>query len=70
MVTHVVALVADGKIVKVEPCEETKGVFANMCRDCQSSNRNRLNQFTRFRGWERKAEKYVSAMLMLRTLES
>lgn len=28
MVVHNVAVVADGKIIKVEPCQETKGIFA------------------------------------------
>lgn len=30
MVTHVTGLVNDGKIIKLEPCPETSGVFANM----------------------------------------
>lgn len=33
MVRHVVALVDDGKIIKLEPCEETKSVFANFFHD-------------------------------------
>ena len=59
MVTHVEAVVAEGKIIKIEPCAETKGVYANMCLDCQTigdeqqqeSNR-RLNQISmKVRGW-------------------
>lgn len=31
MVSHLIALVGpEGKIIKVEPCEETKSIFANM----------------------------------------
>lgn len=30
MVTHVIGVVDDGKILKLEPCPETSGVFANM----------------------------------------
>ena len=62
MVTHVMALVADGKIVKIEPCEETKGVFANiMCDKCRSndmkvnSSRRIDEQLTRIRGWAKKS---------------
>mmetsp|Transcript_2438 Transcript_2438/g.3724 ORF Transcript_2438/g.3724 Transcript_2438/m.3724 type:complete len:248 (+) Transcript_2438:25-768(+) len=51
MVTHIIAFVADGKIVKMQPCEETKGVFAGMSFGCHSnSSLNPLHQFMRFGG--------------------
>mmetsp|Transcript_24293 Transcript_24293/g.43792 ORF Transcript_24293/g.43792 Transcript_24293/m.43792 type:complete len:253 (+) Transcript_24293:45-803(+) len=51
MVTHIIAFVADGKIVKMQPCEETKGVFAGMSFGCHSnSSLNPLHQLLRFGG--------------------
>lgn len=52
MVTHVEALVEDGRIIKITPCVETRDVFAAAYADCQSmmsrSHRssNRLNQLS------------------------
>ena len=48
MVSHVIALVSDGKILKVEPCEETKGVFANLNN---TFKRNRFDNFQLLKGW-------------------
>ena len=62
LVTHVVALVVDGKIVLIKPCEETKGVFANLYRGCQDRYRSPLNQLKRFRGWARETEEAISKL--------
>ena len=71
MVTHVTALVADGKIVKIEPCEETKGVFANiMCDECRNGDDAKISgirrmddHLTRIRGWAKKS-------ILMRTMQS
>jgi len=68
MVTHVSALVVDGRIVKIEPCAETKGVFAHIFRDCARSVESPLSKVAtllrrtrrtdgvkRVRGWARKS---------------
>ena len=62
LVTHVVALVVDGKIVLIKPCEETEGVFANLYRSCQDRYRSPLNQLKRFRGWARETEEAISKL--------
>lgn len=59
MVIHVEAVVgSEGKIIKIEPCQETKGVYTNMCLDCQAiggeqhERNRRLNQISmKVRGW-------------------
>merc|ERR1719379_1005063 len=48
MVTHIMAVVADGKIMKMQPCEETKGAFAGMGYHCHS-NLNPVHQLVGFR---------------------
>ncbi|KAL7532618.1 hypothetical protein ACHAWF_004193 [Thalassiosira exigua] len=50
-VTNVQALVVDGSIALMRPCEETTGVFADLACDCRRSDRVASNRFPRLRGW-------------------
>jgi hypothetical protein len=73
MVAHVIALVVDGKIAFIKPCEETKSVFSNMMnntsqstskrrQNCTQTRRNRLPQIVKFRGgWTRRKSRKISA---------
>ena len=73
MVAHVVALVVDGKIAFIRPCEETRSVFANMMnntsqntsqdrKNFKQTRRNRLPQITKFGGCARRKSRKISAI--------
>mmetsp|Transcript_21741 Transcript_21741/g.37335 ORF Transcript_21741/g.37335 Transcript_21741/m.37335 type:complete len:219 (+) Transcript_21741:160-816(+) len=59
-VTHVKAVVVDGKIIKVQPCEETKGAYAGMHHyNCQTCHKPVHQPLIRFRDRLLKVSEFV-----------